>query len=636
MDHPNPRILAVDDNPTNLQIIAEVLEDLEGGVQLCLASCGEEALELFGEHRPEIVLLDIMMPGIDGYETCRRIREASHGACTKIVMLSAKALSEDRLAGYEAGADDYLAKPFDHEELLAKIRVFLRLQSVESAHLEQMRLSDQLREMVARLEISQARAEASALKLKAVNEALQSEVDLRKQAESRLRHDALHDALTDLPNRASLLQAVGECARRGRRDANYQFAVMYLDLDDFKIINDGLGHHVGDAVLVEVASRLRAAIRRTDETSMDSLDLAARLGGDEFIVLLDEVAGEADVRVVAERIIERVCEPLEVDGHTITPAVSVGAAIGDKHYDSAEDVVRDADTALYQAKAAGKRQVAIFDSQMRTSVLERLALESDLREALEEERLSISFQPIVSLSGHRLYGFEALARWEHPTRGTIKPEVFISLAETTGLIHGLGRWVMLKACENVKQWRAFDPQFNDLSISVNVSGFQLADSGFAGHVAETLSVCGLEPSALSLELTESTIMHSEESRQAEALCGSKGGLRLHLDDFGTGYSSLASLGRLPLQAIKLDRSFLVSTDSSEPDRITVNAVLELAHAHGLEVIAEGVERPSQLEWLESIGCDYAQGFLLGMPMPADEVEDYLRAFATLGRPGQAA
>lgn len=636
MRHGDPRILAVDDNPTNLQIIAEILEDLDGKAQLYLAGGGEEAVELYGEHRPEIVLLDIMMPGIDGYETCRKIRAVPGGKESKIVMLSAKALSSDRLAGYDAGADDYLAKPFDHEELLAKIRVFLRLQSVESAHREQMRLSEQLREMVARLEISQARAEASARQLKTLNDALQSEVDLRKRAENRLRYDALHDALTDLPNRTSLLQAIGECARRGRRDAGYQFAVMYLDLDDFKVINDGLGHHVGDAVLVEVASRLKAAIRRTDETSVDSLDLAARLGGDEFTVLLDEVEGESDVRAVADRIIERVCEPMEVDGHWITPAVSIGAAIGDKHYDSAEDVVRDADTALYEAKAAGKRQVAIFDSNMRTTVLERLALEADLREAVEEERLSVSFQPIVSLSGHELYGFEALARWEHPTRGSIAPEVFISLAEATGLIHGLGRWVLLKACENVKRWRSFSPMYKDLSISVNVSGFQLADSGFACHVSETLSVCGLEPSALSLELTESTIMHTEESKQAEILCGGKSGLRLHLDDFGTGYSSLASLGRLPLQAIKLDRSFLVGTDTSEPDRVTVNAVLELAHAHGLEVIAEGVERTSQLEWLESIGCDYAQGFLLGVPMPAAEVEAYLLDFASKDQRDQAA
>jgi len=434
----------------------------------------------------------------------------------------------------------------------------------------------------------------------------------RKQAEEQLQRRAFYDPLTDLPNRALFLdrlQHMFHCARRAL--GNSLFAVLYLDLDRFKSINDSLGHQAGDELLIATARRLERCVRPGDTL--------ARLGGDEFTVLLDDISSEADATGVAERIHEELAAPFEVRGYEMFTSVSVGIALSSAGYECPEDMLRDADTAMYRAKAGGRARHQVFDGDMHQSAVSSLRIESDLRRALERQEIVPYYQPIVDLESGAIVAFEALARWQHPVRGLLPPDLFIPIAEESGLIGPIGEWMLGEACRQAREWqRKYPTGANKLGIGVNVSARQLAQGGFAGEVERVLGATGLDPTCLTLEITESALMHNLNAGAGAIQRLHAMSIGLHLDDFGTGYSSLAYLHSFPVHALKVDRSFISQMDRAPQQSAIVTAIVSLAHNLGMHVIAEGVETREQADALRALHCERAQGFLFAKPLPAEK------------------
>ncbi len=437
----------------------------------------------------------------------------------------------------------------------------------------------------------------------------------RRRAEEELRHGALHDPLTELPNRALLAEHVAQALERARADAGYRFAVLYLDLDDFKLVNDSLGHGAGDLLLVEVAARLRRALRPAD--------LVARMGGDEFTAVLEDVTSLADVQQAGRRIRRSLDAPLVIDGRELRVTASIGAALATGSYANADDLLRDADLAMYHAKRRGHGYLELFHPTMRESAHARFRLRTDLGAALDRGELALAFQPIVDLRSGRPVAFEALLRWQHGERGSVPPPDFIPVAEATGLIIPIGAWVLRHACQAAVEWQRVSP--SPVGVSVNISPRQLGHSGFADQVRRCLTETGLDPRLLRLEITETDLLAKGDLSikvlgQLRAL-----GVELHVDDFGTGYSSLSYLPQFPLQAIKVDRAFVHRMGARRTDHEIVRSIVDLARTLGLGVIAEGVETVAQRERLIAFGCELGQGFLFARPMEGSRVAAYLRA-----------
>lgn len=433
----------------------------------------------------------------------------------------------------------------------------------------------------------------------------QSDITERKSAESKLVHDALYDPLTGLPNRALFMDLLGRAIRRHRRRPDAGFAVLFLDLDRFKLINDSLGHLVGDQLLVGFAERLKECLRLGDTV--------ARMGGDEFTVLLEETVEVGEATAIAERIQESLARPFVLDGSEVFTSASIGVAMSSRSYESPEDILRDADTAMYRAKAMGKAQHAVFDSEMHAEARSLLQMHTELRHAIDRSELELQYQPIIDLFSGRLSGFEALVRWRHEERGLVWPDEFIPVAEENGLIEAISKWVLEHACRQTQQWRVEAPEADDIAVSVNLSSRSFAHPRIVAVVAEVLEETGLPASSLKLEVTESSIMQNAAS--ADVLNQLKElGVQLYLDDFGTGYSSLSYLQKFNVDALKIDKSFVqrVGTDD-EPDEI-IGAITSLAHNLGLNVIAEGVQTPAQLERLRDLGCEFGQGYLFSRPL----------------------
>jgi len=443
----------------------------------------------------------------------------------------------------------------------------------------------------------------------------QTDVTSRKIAETQLRHEASHDALTGLPNRALLNERLSRCVLRQQRDPNFRYAVMFIDLDRFKVINDSLGHGVGDALLVAVSKRLATCLRSVDTVaSPDSR--VARLGGDEFVVLLEGIGQDADALRVAERLFNSIAEPIDAEGHIVHASLSMGIAIGHPGYARAEDVLRDADTALYRAKAEGRGRYGLFSDELHVAAMTRWRTESALREAIELGQFVLHYQPIVSLITGEIRHFEALVRWKRPSGELVAPGQFIPLAEESGLILPLGRWVLNEACRQLAEWRERGIK---AALAVNVASKQFSQPTFLEEVQSALSATQTPASCLHIEITEGTTMDPRAVETCERL--SKLGVKLHLDDFGTGYSSLTYLTRMPIHSLKVDRSF-VSRLTEEPLSAAITqTVLTLANSLGMEAIAEGVETEAQAEALRRLGCPLGQGYLWSKPLePARAIE----------------
>jgi diguanylate cyclase (GGDEF)-like protein/PAS domain S-box-containing protein len=435
----------------------------------------------------------------------------------------------------------------------------------------------------------------------------------RQATEDDIRHRALHDPLTGLPNRVLFLDRLQQAlARMGRRRG--MSAILFLDIDRFNLVNDGMGHQVGDELLAASAPRLKQALR--------SSDTVARFGGDEFAILLDDVAGEQDAIEMAERIASVFTRPFVLAGQEHFVTVSIGIALAEGG-ELAEDLVRDADAAMYRAKDRGRARYELFDEVMRGRAMSRLRVENDLRRALERDELYLVYQPVVSLQDRSIVSVEALLRWQHPERGLVSPVDFIPVAEGNGLIEPIGRWVLEHACRQAATWYHTRPDQAPLTMSVNLSAVQLASRTLADVVATTLRGTGLEPSCLTLEITESVMV--EAGGLTDALDALKAiGVRLVLDDFGTGYSSLAYLTRLPLDALKVDRSFVDGLGIEAQDTAITEAIIAMAHALSLEVVGEGAETELQVSELLRLGCDLAQGFHFSRPVPAHELTRMLQ------------
>jgi diguanylate cyclase (GGDEF)-like protein len=643
------RILVIDDNPAIHadfeKILAAEAEDPELGdlaavifgepeeagkprprrtrpsYRLVHAHQGQEGLAMaqaaFDAGEPfHVAFVDIRMPpGWDGVETIEHLWKVDPHL-QSVICSAYSDYSWDQMHTRLGDSDRLLLlkKPFDTVEI----------SQLAAALSEKYRLAQ-----VARFrmdELDRLVAERTR-ELQRANEQLLLEVEQRRNIEERLRHDVLHDRLTGLPNRAMLIDRIDQCIRRKKRDARYLFALLFMDMDDFKVVNDSLGHEAGDQLLIGIGERLAGAVRSIDVSGRLCEDVSSRLGGDEFVLLLDGLATEQDAVLVAERINAIMRQPFEIKGHEISANMSIGIAMGRTEYDRAADILRDADTAVYRAKELGKHGFALFDAVMHSEVRQRLELENDLRKALGTGQFELAYQPVVSLETGDIVGFESLVRWRHPVAGTLLPDQFLPIAELSGLIVPIGMEVIRMACEQVKVWReqlGHIAVYRELWVTVNLSGKQLHMPQLAQQIDAIVAETGCPRGGLRLEITENVVMEQEDAAM-QTLRSLHDRYRMALDDFGTGYSSLSHLHRMPVDTVKIDRSFIRQIDS--PVRsysATVQAIVNLAHNCNMTIVGEGVETLSQLVQLQTLDCDLAQGFWFSQPVSAKLAQEMLR------------
>jgi PAS domain S-box-containing protein len=444
----------------------------------------------------------------------------------------------------------------------------------------------------------------------------------RKQAEETLAHNAFHDGLTNLANRTLLLDRLGRALAVSRRHADFKFAVLFIDIDEFKLVNDSLGHATGDALLLQIAERLASCVRRVDTVSRSQRrddaesnfgeSTLARPGGDEFVILVEELRNPSDAIRIAERIQEQLVAPFKIDGHEIAVRASIGITFSGNTDLKAQDVLRDAEIAMYRAKQTGKARCEVFDDAMHVGALKRLQLETDLRKAIERHEFRVYYQPIVSLQTGHIVGFEALTRWQHP-KGLVMPSEFIAVADETGIILSINNQLVPEACRQVREWQKLFPSDPPLYLSVNISPKQFVQADLSLQIGQVLQDCEMQPCSLSLEITE-TIAMADANRSAAIVAQLKSlGVAIDIDDFGTGYSSLSRLQGFRIDTLKIDRIFISRMDSDQETHEIVRAIVMLAHNLGLKVVAEGVETPEQMKLLNKIGCDRAQGYLFARP-----------------------
>ena len=582
---PNGRtqsLLVVDDVPENIH---ELLEALKDTYRIQVANTGARALEIVnGPSPPDLVLLDVMMPGMDGYEVCRRIKATPAGNRIPVIFVTVVDAVSDKVRGFELGAADYITKPFDIDEVHARVRT----------HLELARLRRFLEDLVAQ------------------------RTALLQVSEEKYRILAQRDSLTGLPNRALFAELLQHAVQHAERSAT-QFALLSLDLDNFKTINESLGHSRGDRLLVEVAKRLQGL--------MPESDTIARIGGDEFDIILERREGTPWVDLMAQRMIDALAKPIELDGQSIYVGMSIGIALYPADGTDPETLQSHADAALHQAKAQGRGVLRFFSPELSSRARSRLTLEADLRQAIERQELVLHYQPQIDLQTGRIVGLEALVRWQHPVRGMVPPGEFIAFAEESGLVVRIGDWVLQEAARQISAWTAAGlapPQ-----VAVNVSAVQLSRGHLLEAVQHCLAASGIAPQQLELEITESFIM-LDRDRSLQSLAELKAlGVRLSIDDFGTGYSSLAYLQQLEVHKLKVDMSFVRDMTTNRGNASIVRAVVAMGHSLGLEVVAEGVETPDQAGHLRRLHCNAMQGYLVSRPLPAEQMTAFMQTFAPL-------
>ncbi len=602
-DHPvkviRGDILIVDDTPQNLRLLSDILA--QEAYQVRQALSGKMALMAIRAVIPDLVLLDIMMPDMDGYTICQMLKADPTTAHIPVIFLSALSDGLDKAKAFSMGGADYIAKPFQLEEVLARVQNQMALRAAE---LRNQQLQDEL----------EARVRERTRQLEIANQELCREVLERKLLQNKLLEIAHHDPLTGLPNRVLFIEQLRQALDAIAVDATTRFSVLFLDCDRFKIVNDSLGHFVGDQLLIAIAQRLT--------NILGPYHTLARLSGDEFAVLLS--TGDTDRAIaIVEQILAAFTQPFQLEQHEVFITVSIGIAIGHADYRQPEHILRDADMAMYRAKAAGKMQYQIFDPALHEVALQRLQLEIDLRKAIYQQELVVHYQPIIAMHTGRIVGFESLVRWLHPQRGLVSPNMFIPIAEETGLITQIGYWVLHHSCQQLRQWQDECLTERPLTMSVNLSARQFAQPDLVEKIDEILAETQLDPHCLKLEITESAIM---ENAQAAAVLLQKlraRHIQLSIDDFGTGYSSLSYLHSFPVDTLKIDRSFVQQMDGKSADSGLVPLIINIAHKMGMNVVAEGIETPEQSVQLKGFNCDFGQGFLFSKPLESEKAKNLI-------------
>jgi diguanylate cyclase (GGDEF)-like protein/PAS domain S-box-containing protein len=689
---------------------------------------GSAGINLAISQKPELVLIDVTLPDMSGFDVCKRLKAHPENFDPSVILLTSQNSPEDHVRGLECGANDFLVKPLDLAIFKARIKTQLKYRrAVNALKKARAELEERVHERTLKLQETNKKLENEVLKHERTEAALkeseqryalaaqgandglwdwnldnneiyfsprwksmigfdetelrgspeewlsrvhpedvpqlradinahiggysaslrseyriqhkdgtqrwmlvrgmavrreggrawriagsQSDITQRKMAELQLRHDAFHDGLTGLPNRPLFSDRLAQAIARMKRNDKYLFAVLCLDVDRFKIINDSLGHNTGDHLLIEFARRIKRCPRPADTV--------ARLGGDEFAILLDDVKSVEDANLIANRIHEQLKTPFKLQKRDVFVSTSIGIAMGKSRYERPEEVLRDGDTALYQAKAQGLARHKAFSSGMHAQVVTLLDLEHDLRLAVERSEFLLHYQPIISLETGKIVSFEALIRWKHPLRGLVSPAEFIPMAEETEIITPLTMWVLEKACAQLKRWQELFPSDSPLSMSINLSGKTFAQANCAPQIGQVIVNSGVVPGTLKVEITEGTLMHNAEFSKDMLAQLKAMQVELLIDDFGTGYSSLNYLHTLPLDYLKIDRSFVSRLDSAAKNTAMVKTIALLASNLNLKMVAEGVETKDQLAQLRALKCEYAQGYFFSRPVEAEKVE----------------
>ncbi|MEO7578965.1 MAG: EAL domain-containing protein [Massilia sp.] len=591
------RILIVDDTPANLRLLMHILA--EHGYSVHPASDGATALRFVQSTLPDLILLDVIMPHIDGYKVCEQLKADPRTHDIPIIFISSADQELDKVKAFASGGVDYIVRPLQAEEVLARIKTHLALRHLQTD------LEQRVRERTAEL------TERSAELLEA-NQLLRAENFERKQAEERIRYMAHYDALTGLPNRALLQDRVTQAIAQAHRQQGH-LALLFIDLDYFKHINDSLGHQVGDRLLQLVGCCLQQCLREGDSV--------ARLGGDEFVVSL-ALSDSGDAAQVAQKILATLDNPFVVDQHELHVNASIGIGLYPDDGDDVESLMRAADAAMYCAKENGRGCYQYFTPVINERARDRLELGTRLRRAFAQDEFALHYQPQVDIESGAIFSAEALLRWRQPGQQTpIACGEFIAIAEETGLILPIGQWVLRQACQQLKRWH--EAGYGAMRMAVNLSPRQLYQPNFLEMVKDILDETGLPPTALDLEITESLLLQRSEDNIAKLKELGNMGMQLSVDDFGTGYSSLAYLQRFPVHALKIDQSFVRNIGSNPGATALVTAIIAMSHSLHLNVLAEGVETPQQAAFLLAHGCRCAQGYYYGKAVAADTLTGLL-------------
>ncbi|MES2206676.1 MAG: EAL domain-containing protein [Pseudomonadota bacterium] len=679
-------ILIVDDTPANLEVTAAYLESR--GLKVVVAQNGEECIEQTQRIKPDLILLDIMMPGIDGLETCRRLKRIEGIKDTPIIFMTALSDTKHKVAGFAAGGADYVTKPFQVDELFARINTHLALRIAQQQLLYSERRFRDLSELssdwyweldadyrftllagdvISRAGFDPQHAAGKSLwEIEGIQLATMSwnefqtllteqktlheityfkntpgqdkryitisgkplfdtnhhfigyrgvghDITTRKIDEERIQYLAYHDSLTYLPNRLLFGKLLNHALDQARR-YHKTLAVLFLDLDRFKMINDTLGHAAGDVLLQEVANRLQGCLRKSDTV--------ARLGGDEFVILLEDTADTSDICTVTSKILTTVAQPFTLLNEEVRVTSSIGIGVYPTDGEDDETLMKNADIALYRAKGQGKNNYQLYSAHMNEYSIRRLNLESSLRRALERNEFILHYQAKINLLTGAISGMEALIRWKHPEQGIVPPNDFIPIAEETGLIVPIGKWVLETACKQNKAWQ--DQGLPIIRVSVNLSPRQFADDHLLQNIKDTLSESGLSAHCLELEITESMVMHTPDKALSIMIALKNMGICLTIDDFGMGYSSLALLKQFPIDVIKIDRSFIRNIPNDKEDKALTETIINMGKNLNLTVVAEGVETQEQYDFLRGKLCDEFQGFFFSKPIDKDQFAQLLR------------
>ncbi|BBD68149.1 response regulator receiver modulated diguanylate cyclase/phosphodiesterase [Nostoc commune NIES-4072] len=589
---PNKKdILIVDDMADNLRVLSSILT--REGYSVRKALNWQMALTATQTVLPDLILLDIMMPEVDGYEICQTLKAWELTADIPVIFISALDDVFDKVKAFKVGGVDYITKPFEFQEVLVRVQNQLALRS---ARLEILKLNVELEDRV-----KQRTGE-----LEKTLQKLQEEINSRQKLQSQLLDIALHDSLTGLPNRVLFIRRLKNALNRAKEESSYQFALLFLDCDRFKVINDSLGHLVGDELLIAIAYRLQACLIPTHTL--------ARLGGDEFGILLENIIDINMAIQVAEQILQQLSLAFKLSRYEVFMNASIGISWGNKDYDRPEYLLRDADTAMYRAKAQGRAKYHVFNPAMHQEAIQLLELENDLRRAVERQEFLVYYQPIISLVTGRISGFEALVRWQHPIRGLVSPIEFIPVAEETGLINAINTWVLQSACHQLSIWQHYPVTPEPLTMSVNLSARLFLQPNLVEQIDRIISENKINPAYLELEITESVIMENTNAIEIILQQLKQRQIKLIMDDFGTGYSSLSYLHSFPFNALKIDKSFVKRMQENKENMGLVPAMIGIANSMGMSAIAEGVETQEQLIQLRSLNCNFAQGYLFSKPI----------------------